>query len=116
MVGLLTSLRAQHKATRARTASAAPDLLQNINCQTAQQLGIEVSRFLRQYLASKSDIAHLLDLGGIHQECDVRALAYPRDCFKSISLIPNVFLIANGFFRNSQDALQQHAVQLNNIK
>src|SRR5579871_4914088 len=105
--------RAQHKATN---ASPAPVLLQRINCQTAQQLGIEVSGFLRQYLAAKSDIANLLDLRRVHQERDVRALADPGDCFKGVSLVTDIFLVADCLFRNSQDALQHHAMQLDNIK
>src|SRR6185312_8721802 len=113
---LPSSLRAQHRATTARIASPATVLLQCINCQTAQQLGIEVSGFLRQHLAAESDIANLLNLGRIHQECDVRALANPGDCFKGVPLITDVFLVADRFFGNSQDSLQHNVVQLDYIK
>src|SRR5579863_9515809 len=46
-------------------------LFQSIDRQAAQQLGIEIRGLLRQYLATKRDVTHLLHADRIHEERDI---------------------------------------------
>src|SRR6185312_120154 len=81
--------------TAARTKHC---LLQSINSESAQELGVKVSRFLRQNPSGKRDSTYLLNLRAVHKERDIRPLPYPGDRFKGIPLIFHVLLVANGFF------------------
>src|SRR5580692_7195050 len=50
-------------------------LLQGIDGQAAEKLGIKVSRFLRQDFIAEGDVSYLLHAGGVHEKCDIGCTA-----------------------------------------
>ena len=92
-------------------------LLQSVDGQPAQQLRKEIGGLLGQNLAVEGYIPHLSHADRVHQKCDIRAAS--ADAFDGLSHIPDVgdiFLIADGFFREREDALEQNLVQLDDIQ
>src|SRR5215470_20374794 len=73
-----------------------PSLFEGINGQAAEELGIEISGFLRQDFAGKSYVPHLLHSYRIHEEGHV-SIALPNHLhsFIGIADIGNVLLVAN---------------------
>src|SRR5215471_6088287 len=62
---IMHAKQAQPRAIMARR------LVQRINRQTAEELGIEISGLLRHHLAREGDVAHLFCAYRVHQECDI---------------------------------------------
>src|SRR5437588_9118817 len=89
---------AKEQQSTAAAARTIVQLFQRIDGEPTQEFGIKISGFLRQHLAGKGDLAYLLDLGRIHQEGHVGALANPRDRLKGVTLITHMLLIADGLF------------------
>src|ERR1019366_2256926 len=83
-------------------------LVQAINREYTQQLGVEIGGLLGKHLAGKSDSADLLHAHRIHQErhLDLPALRL-RQRFSGLATIRNVLLITNGFLRDLQNTFQQ---------
>src|ERR1700758_3920570 len=71
-------------------------LIQRINGQAAQQLGIEIRRLLRQDLTGKCNVAHLFHANRVHEKGDIGA-ARPDsiESFCCFAHITDVLLIAN---------------------
>src|ERR1035438_4241954 len=46
-------------------------LIEGIDCQSAEELGIEVGGFLGHDFSAECDVSNLLDPAGVHQENDV---------------------------------------------
>src|SRR5581483_2947678 len=55
----------------------APELLQLVNGEAGEDLGVEVGRLLRHHAAGEGRIGHLLDRRGFQQEGDLRS-SLPR--------------------------------------
>jgi hypothetical protein len=89
----------------------AATLLQRVNREAAQQLGVEVGGLLRQDFAGEGDVTDLADAAGIHEECDVGAArADGGQSFRGVADVGKVSLFADGFFRQADDAFQQNFV------
>ena len=93
-------------------------LIEGINRQSAEQLGIEVGGFLRHDFAGEGDVANLRDAAGIHQENDIgrRAALQVREGLSGIADVGNILLVADGFFRKVQDSFQQYFMQLHHVE
>src|SRR5208282_5844967 len=92
-------------------------LLQRINREPAQQLGVEIGGLLGQHLAGKGDIANLFHAYRIYQERYLGlSVAHLQQRFRGFATIRNVLLIADGFPGNLQSAFQQALVQLNDVE
>src|ERR1035441_1411699 len=92
-------------------------LLQRINREPTQQLGVEIGGLLGKHLVGKGDIADLLHAHRINQErhLDLSALHLCQR-FGGLATIRNVLLIANGFLRDLQNTFQQALVQLHDVQ
>src|SRR5262245_33558340 len=108
------ALESEQQRPAARIISS--NLFQRIDSETAQELGIEVSGFLRQDITGEGDVAHLLDPGGVHEKGDVCALTNPGDRLEGVALILHMLLVADGFFRDSQNTLEHDAMQLHHVE
>src|SRR6267154_316614 len=77
-------------------------LVERIDSQAAEKLGIEVGGFLRHDLGSESDVTHLRHAARIHQKSDVgMSICAPhlRQCLGSVPHIGEILLVVDGFFR-----------------
>src|SRR5690242_16142716 len=110
-----TSPRVQTKTARANVAFV--QLLQRINSETAQQLRIEVGRFLRQYATGERDIADLIHAHRVHEEGEVGfATMDLGNGFAGVAQIANVSLGSNGFLADAENALEKQFVKLNDVQ
>src|ERR1039458_886776 len=95
-------------------------LIERIDGQSAEELGVEVGGFLGHDLAGEGDVADLLHAARIHQESDigVRAVcvAYLRQGLGSIADVGDVLLVADRFLGKVQDLFQQTLVQLDHVQ
>src|SRR5580693_1255924 len=83
------------------TATPATDpLIEGIDRQSAEELGVEVGGFLGHDFAGEGNVADLRDAAGIHQENNIGARAgfQVRQGLGGIAHVRDVLLMANGFF------------------
>src|SRR5580693_7975300 len=97
-----------------------PLLFESIDRQSAEQLGVEVGRFLRHNFARKGNVTDLRHATRIHQKSDIGARAagvpYLRQSFARVADVRNILLVADGFLRKVQHSLQQTLMQLHHIE
>src|SRR5262249_43903014 len=104
--------------TRAKQSSTRDGrLLERINREPAEQLGVEIGRFLGENFAGKSDVTHLLHTHRIHEKGDIRLLmAHLVHGIGDVADIADVFLIVNGFLTHPKSRFENALMQLNDVE
>ena len=91
-------------------------LLQRVGYKPAEELRVKVGGLLRHHFAAKRDIAHLLHAHRVHDERHVRSLLHLADGFTCVAHVPQVFLVADVLFRQSERAFQHQLVQFHHVE
>ena len=71
---------------------------------------------MREHATSEGYLAELIHLDRVHQEGDVGAFADAGESFLRIAVIGDVFLVADGFFGESEQMFQQNFVQVDDVQ
>ena len=108
----LASAGASRNARRLATM-----LVEGVDGEAAEQLGIEVGGFLRKDFASERDIANLTHAAGIHQKSHVGIAGADRaQGLGGVADVGEVLLVTNGFLREAEDVFQKDLVQLDDVE
>src|SRR2546425_5551638 len=92
-------------------------LFRPVHGDPAQQLGIEVGRFLRHHFAGRRDFHHLLDVAGIQQKRNLRAPAvHGIERRRRFPFVRQVRLGRHRLRRDSQRRLQDSFVQQHHVQ
>lgn len=93
-------------------------LVEGIDRQSAEKLGVEVGGFLGHDFTGEGNIADLGYAARIHQENNVgtRAALQMRQGLGGIANVGNILLVADGFFSKVQNIFQQDLMELHNVK
>src|SRR5581483_898930 len=92
-------------------------LVQRIDGQAAEQLGIEVSGFLRHHLSGKGHFFQLLHRDRICEKRHVRvAASHLLDCLCGVAQVADIGLLANLFCIEAQQPLEHERMQLRQIE